>query len=108
MLTHESPAGTPVRAVREMLRTNPMGFPREALVESAASRARVSRVWDAVAPDLLLHGHMHVPGGGITDDGRRVASLGRDAQEGNLVFLDLSTLTIDAPSLREIREAAHG
>lgn len=105
MLTHEPPARTPVRAVREVLRTNPMGFPDETLAESAASRARVAQVWDAVHPELLMHGHMHVPGGGMTDDGRRVASLGCDAQQGNLAFLDLETLTLTTPSLREIREA---
>ncbi len=48
MLTHESPANTPVRPVREILRTNPHGFPDSALEASAASRARVSEVWDAV------------------------------------------------------------
>ena len=39
-------------------------------------------------------------------DGRRVASLGCDLQQGNLVFLDLETLELEAPSLREIRAAA--
>lgn len=106
MLTHESPAGTPVRAVREVLRRNPMGFPRDALAESAASRERISTVWDAVRPTLLMHGHMHVAGGGMTEDGRRVASFGRDVQEGNLAFLDMRTMTLESPSLREIREAA--
>ncbi|MFK0402753.1 metallophosphoesterase [Microbacterium sp. NPDC090225] len=107
MLTHESPARTPVRAVREVLRTNPMGFPDETLAESKASRARVAQVWDAVRPDLLMHGHMHVVGGGVTDDGRRVASLGRDVREGNLGFLDLRTLRMETPSVRQIRAAAY-
>lgn len=104
MLTHEGPARTPVRAVREVLRTNPMGFPDETLAESAASRARVAKVWDAVHPELLMHGHMHVAGGGMTDDGRRVASLGRDTQPGNLTLLNLETLTLEAPQLRAIRD----
>lgn len=81
MLTHEGPADTPVRPVREILRTNPHRFPEAALEASAASRARVGEVWDAVRPELLAHGHMHVPAGGKTGDGRRVASLGRDGQE---------------------------
>lgn len=106
MLTHESPARTPVRAVREVLRTNPMGFPDDALVESSASRARVAEVWDAVHPELLLHGHMHVPGGGVTEDGRRVGSMGRDTQQGSFGILDLRTLTMQTPTLRQIREAA--
>jgi hypothetical protein len=106
MLTHESPARTPVRAVREILRTNPMGFPDDALAVSAVSRDRVAEVWDAVHPELLAHGHLHVPGGGMTEDGRRVASFGQDGQQGNVGFLDMKTLRIETPSLRQIREAA--
>lgn len=106
MLTHESPARTPVRAVQEILRTNPMGFPADALADSRDSRSRVAKVWDLVFPELLVHGHMHVAGGGQTEDGRRVASLGQNTQQGNLAFLDLATLTLETPSLRQIREAA--
>lgn len=106
ILTHESPARTPVRAVREILRTNPFGFPEDAVADSAKSRARVAKVWDSLFPDLLIHGHMHAPGGGQTEDGRRVASLGQDGQQGNLGFLDMQTLRIETPTLRQIREAA--
>ena len=105
MLTHEPPARTPVAAVRAVLRTNPMGIPDGVLADSAASRARVAAVWDAARPELLMHGHMHVSGGGATGDGRRVASLGSDAQQGSLGFLDMQTLRIDTPTLRQIREA---
>lgn len=48
MLTHEPPAGTPVRAVQEILRTNPMGFPDDAIRDSANSRAQVAKVWNIV------------------------------------------------------------
>ena len=106
MLTHESPARTPVRAVREVLRTNPMGFPDETLAESAQSRERVRQVWDAVRPELLMHGHMHVAGGGATDDGRRVASFGRDTMQGSLAFLDMRTLRLEVPTVQQMRQAA--
>jgi len=106
MLTHEGPANTPVSAVREVLRTNPLGFPDDALVASAASRARVAEVWDATHPELLIHGHMHAPGGGTCSDGRRVASLGCDGQQGSLAILDMNTLRMQTPSLVEIRKAA--
>lgn len=106
MLTHESPAGTPVRAVREVLRSNPMGFPEETLAESKASRDKVRQVWDAVRPELLMHGHMHVAGGGATDDGRRVASFGRDTMQGSLAFLDLRTLRLETPTIQQMRKAA--
>jgi len=103
MLTHEGPADTPVRSVREILRNNPYGFTKAALEVSAASRARVSKVWDSVRPELLAHGHMHVGAGGETADGRRVASLGRDGHEGNLGILTMSNLRMTTPSLAILR-----
>lgn len=103
MLTHESPANTPVRAVRKILSSNPHRFTKMALEASAASRARVSQVWDAVCPELLAHGHLHVGAGGKTDDGRRVASLGRDGHEGNLGILDMKNLRMATPSLAIVR-----
>lgn len=63
-------------------------------------------MWDAVRPELLMHGHLHVAGGGKTEDGRRVASFGRDTREGNLGILDLNTLEIATPSLAVIRGMA--
>lgn len=103
MLTHESTANTPVRAVQNILRTNPLAFPQQSLVESAASRVRVRQVWDAVNPRLLFSGHMHAPGAGTTEDGRRVISLGCNGQQGNLAILNLQDLTVEVPSLRELR-----
>lgn len=82
MITHESPGDSPVDAVSQLLASNPGGFPADALAESAASRAQVSRVWNSVHPELLLHGHMHVSGQGQTADGRRVVSLGRLRRSG--------------------------
>lgn len=107
MLTHESPAGTPVRPVQKILRSNPHSFTKAALEASAASRARVSQVWDAVRPELLAHGHMHVAAGGQTEDGRRVASLGRDGHEGNLAILDMNNLRMATPSLAVLRGMAN-
>lgn len=106
MLTHETPDRTPVNAVRAILRENPMGFPNSALLDSLNSRSRVGKAWAMNHPELLIHGHMHAPGGGQTDDGRRVASMGQDNQQGNLGILDMRTLRMETPSLRQIREAA--
>ncbi len=105
MLTHESPNATPVRVISDILSSNPHGFPEFTLMESRDSRLRVDRVWNATRPSILFHGHMHEHGGGTAPDGRRVLSLGRDTFEGNLAFLNLDDLTVDAPSLREIRIA---
>lgn len=107
MLTHESPSGTPVRPVQKILRSNPHGFPQSALEASAVSRARVGQVWDAVRPELLAHGHMHVAAGGKAEDGRRVASLGREGHEGNLGILDMQSLRMATPSLAILRGMAN-
>ncbi|MEV7801122.1 metallophosphoesterase [Microbacterium foliorum] len=106
MLTHESPANTPVRPVQKILRANPHWFTKTALEASAASRARASQVWDAVRPELLVHGHMHVGAGGRAEDGRRVASLGREGHEWNLGILEMKTLRMATPSLAIIRGMA--
>lgn len=99
MLTHESPARTPVMAVNQILRSNPLGFPTSTLLESAASQMRVAQVWDAVHPRHLLHGHMHVAGTGFTDDGRQVTSLAANRRHGHLAILDLDALTVTVPVL---------
>ena len=100
MIVHESPADTPVRAVRDVLSSNPHGFPTAALAYSAASRAQLQRAWDGVHPELLIHGHMHVAGGGTTEDGRRVMALDRDTMSWNLALLDLATLTAEPVHVR--------
>ena len=92
MVSHETPHGSPVKAVSDALSSNPHGYPDITLQESAESRRKLGKVWDAVRPQLLLHGHMHTPGGGMTPDGRRVISLGCDGQQMNAVLLDLNTL----------------
>ncbi|WP_417540987.1 metallophosphoesterase [Microbacterium maritypicum] len=86
---------------------NPHGFRKAALEASSASRARVSQVWDAVRPELLAHGHLHVGAGGKTADGQRVASLGRDGHQGNLGILDMQSLRMTTPSLAILRGMAN-
>lgn len=103
MITHESPDDTPVAEVAALLASNPNGFPDDALDESAVSRAQISRVWAAVDPTFLFHGHMHVAGSGTTADGRSVVSLGQDTAEGNAALLDLVDMSVDIPSLRALR-----
>ncbi|WP_404444214.1 metallophosphoesterase [Microbacterium marinum] len=103
MISHETPAGTPVKVVRRILRSNPHGFPQASLVESAASRVRLAQVWNSVRPKLLLHGHMHAPGAGQVEDGRRVISLGCNGQEGSIAILSVADLSAEMPSLHEIR-----
>lgn len=86
--------------------TNLGRLPASAVKESAASRTRLAEVWDVIRPELLFHGHIHAPGGGATDDGRRVVSLGKDTQQRNLAILDMGSLTMQTPALQHIRDAA--
>ncbi|MFD4957826.1 metallophosphoesterase [Microbacterium sp. NPDC058389] len=102
MLTHE-PGSTVVPEVESVLVRNLHGFPEDALVESAASRRRVERVWEAVQPRLLMHGHMHVYGDRVFADGRKIISLNRDVMAGNAGVLDMETLSFEPLPLVSIR-----
>jgi hypothetical protein len=91
LLTHETVNGG-TAASQKQVQSNPMGWSAEAQHYSAESREKVTRVWTAVRPEVLLHGHMHVKDERTLDDGRRVLSLGCDNQRGNLGVLNLETL----------------
>ena len=91
LLTHETVNGGTAASERQISR-NPMRWSTEALDYSASSRERTTRVWGALAPELLLHGHMHVADEITLDDGRRVISMGRDGQHRNLGVLNLEDL----------------
>jgi len=91
LITHETVDGG-TRASQRALDSNPFGWSLEALDYSALSRGRVTRLWDALRPKLLAHGHMHSPDFITLPDGRRVISLGRDRQEHNMAILDLDPL----------------
>ncbi len=93
LLTHETPDRTPVKVVQELLDHPPTDVSTRVLRECALSRSRVDRIWDAVHPALLLHGHMHVFGRGRSADGREVISLNRNGRSGNVVRLEVATLT---------------
>lgn len=109
LLTHDTVNGG-TAATESLLRTNPMGWPAEALVYSAESRNRVTEVWDAVGARLLLHGHMHVADRITLPDDRRVISLQRDEHDKNIGLLNLQTLAWEwvtgigaAPRVRRTR-----
>ena len=91
MLTHET-VDDGTSQVENILATNPMGWAPKALAYSAESRAKVTRVWNAVRPKVLAHGHLHVKGDIELADGRRVYSLGCNGMPGNLALLNTKTL----------------
>jgi hypothetical protein len=91
LITHETINGG-TAATEQVTSTNPHGWSPDALTYSWLSRRRVTRVWEALSPRVLAHGHMHVRDEIDLPDGRRVYSLGADEREGNLALLDLETL----------------
>ena len=91
LLTHDTVNGG-TTATETLLRSNPMGWSAEALLYSGLSRKRVTQVWNAVDPKLLLHGQMHVADQIILANGRRVISLDRDERDKNMGLLNLGIL----------------
>jgi hypothetical protein len=91
LLTHETVNGG-TREVEDILAANPLGWGQAALEYSAASRRRVTQVWEAVHPAILAHGHIHMKGEIELADRRRVYSLGSNGRAGNLGVLNVETL----------------
>lgn len=90
MFSHESPApGTPrvERAAR-------LGSTRDEQDERWAfeSRRRVTLAYEAVAPNVLFHGHYHVADSAKRSGGRSIESMAAEAQPGSVAYLDLTTL----------------
>lgn len=98
LLTHDAPEPS-TKAVDDVLRHNPQGWPREALEYAEVGRTRLSLAFLTLQPRLLVHGHHHVvdratvrvPAG--TRDSH-VVSLGCDGMGGNLAILDIDTLDV--------------
>lgn len=61
MLAHDAPdtgLGTP--GVAQVLRSNPFGFPADALAYAAEGRHLMTKAFLAVRPLLFMHGHYHL------------------------------------------------
>jgi hypothetical protein len=91
LITHEPVnGGTP--AVEKILGSNVYGWSDKALAYASASRDRVTQVWEAVHPVVLVHGHMHVDDEIELENGRRVYSLSNDNEDRNMGVLNLGDL----------------
>lgn len=94
LLTHESPALTPVTVAQAAIETDQAASSDSVSAATARSRNQVQRVVDATRPHLHAHGHLHVAGEGVSALGTRVVSLGRDGDPGAIARLDLVNLTV--------------
>jgi hypothetical protein len=99
MIAHDSP-GTPyaVSGVEDILKTNPMGFPDQALAYATVGRNRMTTAYEGVAPKLFFHGHYHVTGTRLVtahgEPERWVVSLDQQNRRGNIAFVNLDTLQV--------------
>ncbi|MGY4856858.1 metallophosphoesterase [Cryobacterium sp. AP23] len=91
LLCHEAIDGG-ADLVERVLKANPLGWDEDALAYSALSRHRVTRVYEALTPSVMAHGHLHLKAERTFEDGRRVYSVAADGDAGNLAVLDLHTL----------------
>ncbi|MEB0001674.1 metallophosphoesterase [Cryobacterium sp. 10S3] len=89
LITHESVNGG-TAAVEKILGSNAFGWSDTALAYAAAARDRVTQVWEAVNPAVVVHGHMHVADEIELGDGRRVYSLANDGEVRNMGLLNLT------------------
>ncbi|SDO00969.1 Calcineurin-like phosphoesterase [Cryobacterium flavum] len=90
LLTHETiDGGTPL--VERIIGANPMGWNATELAYSAVSRRRITRLYEAVKPEVLVHGHIHVKDETVTATGTRIYSLACDWEQGNAASFDLES-----------------
>lgn len=99
MLVHETvDQKYAVHKVVNMLQHNPQGWSTEALAYSNISRARTTKLFEAVKPRLLFHGHMHEFGIRRVElaenYGTMVVSVDKDYEEYNIMILDLDAFKI--------------
>lgn len=107
MISHDAPNGGTDK-VAEIVATNPLGFPSDALTYAAEGRTLLTEAFRGVGPQVLFHGHYHVDDtkqvvvphlNGVLDPDRtcRVVSLNQQHRSGNIAYLDLDSLSVRNP-----------
>lgn len=92
VISHEAPAGGSTR-VDNLLDRLPLRDPVDREY-TELGRRRLRDVWDGVRPRLLFHGHHHIQAEEHHSDGRRIYSLNKNGEAGNLAAVDLATLRV--------------
>jgi hypothetical protein len=91
LLTHEPPdAGIP--EVQAIIGANDK-WRSERVHESAQSRARITRLVEALHPAVTFHGHMHVSGQAQRRDGRATFGISVAGSARSAGILDLTSVT---------------
>jgi len=90
MISHDSPApGTPFA---NRIRATPNGWSTDPLAYADVGACRITAAWDAVAPDVLVHGHFYIQDAVILPSGQRIVSLAAEKNPGNVLLLNLDTM----------------
>lgn len=91
MITHDSP--TPGTEAVNRIRATPGGWSEDAHRYAAHGAEIITTAWTSVNPDLLIHGHFHTQGEVTLPTGQQIVSLAEETEPGNVVLLDLTTMT---------------
>jgi len=89
LLSHETINGGTTSVDTILARPQRHVFTQAGLDASSRSREVVTELWEALRPQLMFHGHMHVRAERRHEDGRRVYSLAAGGSAGNVGVLDL-------------------
>lgn len=102
MITHDAPKN--VIAIDEAIAGNPYGFSEKGLQYAAEGRELLHAAWEMAQPELLIHGHYHIPVDEVVEGegfSSRIVGLDREFRKGNLMSLALDDLTVSLLPLRE-------
>jgi len=103
-LSHDAPE--PLAPVIQRIVDNPQGWSHAGLKYSADGRNRITRIFNAVRPKFVFHGHYHVRASADLIGGRaferpfdfHVESLDMDEKYGNTFFFDIRNQKIIRPN----------
>ena len=90
MITHDSPV--PGTSKVDAIRRSSDGWSDDALIYAELGSRGITAAWEAVCPDLLVHGHFHVQDEISLPSGQRIFSLAAENDPGNVLLLNLDTL----------------
>jgi len=102
MITHDAPKN--VIAIKNAIKDNPFGFSEKGLQYAAEGRELLHAAWESAQPELLFHGHYHIPVDEVVEGtgfSSRIVGLDREYQHGNLASLSLDDLSVALLPLRE-------
>lgn len=102
IVSHEGPGGGTERVDARLARSRLRNPLDQAYTD--LGRMQLARLWDGVQPRFLFHGHHHVHAEGH-HDGRSVYALNQNGEPGNLVALDLRTMSVQWLDGTPIRNA---